>query len=65
MRVTSPGAYCYFEKKRIAEGKPKSRHRLNMEDEWPNGMVCERPKSYIIPVGARVSLSAHGKPIVR
>ncbi|KAI1144266.1 hypothetical protein F5Y05DRAFT_22728 [Hypoxylon sp. FL0543] len=27
-------AYVYFEKKRIAEGKPKSKHRLNMEKIW-------------------------------
>ncbi|KAI1213571.1 uncharacterized protein F4807DRAFT_411649 [Annulohypoxylon truncatum] len=27
-------AYVYFEKKRIAEGKPKSQHRLNMERIW-------------------------------
>ncbi|KAI0013544.1 hypothetical protein F4779DRAFT_562154 [Xylariaceae sp. FL0662B] len=27
-------AYVFFEKKRIAEGKPKSQHRLNMEDLW-------------------------------
>ncbi|KAL7626479.1 hypothetical protein AAE478_003251 [Parahypoxylon ruwenzoriense] len=28
-------AYVYFEKKRIAEGKPKSKHRLEMEKAWP------------------------------
>ncbi|KAI2470380.1 hypothetical protein F4781DRAFT_390748 [Annulohypoxylon bovei var. microspora] len=27
-------AYVYFEKKRIAEGKPKSQHRLAMEEIW-------------------------------
>ncbi|KAI0382723.1 hypothetical protein F5Y04DRAFT_252197 [Hypomontagnella monticulosa] len=27
-------AYVYFEKKRIAEGKPKSQHRLKMEEIW-------------------------------
>ncbi|KAI0835656.1 hypothetical protein F5Y06DRAFT_275952 [Hypoxylon sp. FL0890] len=27
-------AYVYFEKKRIAEGKPKSQHRVNMEKIW-------------------------------
>lgn len=31
-------AYVYFEKRRIAEGKPKSKHRLEMEDIWePQG----------------------------
>ncbi|KAF2636503.1 hypothetical protein P280DRAFT_473052 [Massarina eburnea CBS 473.64] len=28
------GAYVYFEKLRIAEGKPKSKHRLDMEGAW-------------------------------
>lgn len=28
-------AYVYFEKKRIAEGRPKSQHRLKMEEIWP------------------------------
>lgn len=27
-------AYVFFEKKRLAEGKPKSEHRLNMERVW-------------------------------
>ncbi|KAF7971358.1 hypothetical protein HWV62_21388 [Athelia sp. TMB] len=27
-------AYVYFEKKRVAEGKPKSKHRLGMEEAW-------------------------------
>ncbi|KAI2777903.1 hypothetical protein F4815DRAFT_276709 [Daldinia loculata] len=34
---TSPvfyAAYVYFEKKRIAEGKPESQHRLKMESIW-------------------------------
>ncbi|KKY36665.1 hypothetical protein UCDDA912_g03337 [Diaporthe ampelina] len=30
-------AYVYFEKLRIAEGKPKSKHRLDMEDIHPLG----------------------------
>lgn len=27
-------AYVYFEKVRLAEGKPKSKHRLKMEEIW-------------------------------
>ncbi|KAF2091561.1 hypothetical protein K490DRAFT_20491, partial [Saccharata proteae CBS 121410] len=27
-------AYCYFEKLRIKEGKPKSKDRLKMEELW-------------------------------
>ncbi|XXG96857.1 hypothetical protein Hte_003148 [Hypoxylon texense] len=34
-------AYVYFEKKRIAEGKPKSQHRLKMESIWPEGFDLE------------------------
>lgn len=30
-------AYVYFEKIRLKEGKPKSKHRLAMEDKWPGG----------------------------
>ncbi|VDC05559.1 unnamed protein product [Peniophora sp. CBMAI 1063] len=58
------GAYCYFEKKRIAEGKDKSVHRLCMEDEWPTGMVREREKAYIIGVGREIYTSELGKPVV-
>ena len=58
------GAYCYFEKKRIAEGKPKSAHRLGMEDEWANGMPREREQTYIIGAGSSLSMSEFGKPVV-
>ncbi|KZV61164.1 hypothetical protein PENSPDRAFT_693643 [Peniophora sp. CONT] len=58
------GAYCYFEKKRIAEGKEKSAHRLGMEDEWSNGMVREREQMYIVSVGREIYMSEYGKPVV-
>lgn len=35
-------AYVYFEKLRIAEGKPKSKHRLEMEKIYPQGAERER-----------------------
>lgn len=35
-------AYVYFEKLRIAEGKPKSKHRLEMEKIYPGGAERER-----------------------
>lgn len=35
------GAYVFFEKVRIKEGKPKSQHRLDMEMLWPNGFDRE------------------------
>ena len=31
-------AYVFFEKQRIQLGKPKSKHRLHCEAEWPNGV---------------------------
>jgi hypothetical protein len=33
--------YVFFEKKRIAEKKPKSKKRLEMEHVWPNGVDRE------------------------
>lgn len=33
--------YIFFEKKRIAEKKPKSKKRLEMENVWPNGVDRE------------------------
>ncbi|KAM7205549.1 hypothetical protein V8F20_003133 [Naviculisporaceae sp. PSN 640] len=35
------GAYVFFEKLRIKEGKPKTAHRLDMEKKWPNGFDRE------------------------
>jgi hypothetical protein len=33
------GAYVFFEKQRIKTGKPKTKHRLEMEEQWgPEGM---------------------------
>lgn len=35
-------AYIFFEKLRIAEGRPKSDHRLEMERLHPHGLKCTR-----------------------
>lgn len=35
-------AYVFFEKLRIQEGKPKSAHRKEMEEAWPDGFDMER-----------------------
>lgn len=35
-------AYIFFEKLRIAEGRPKSSHRLEMERLYPRGLECKR-----------------------
>lgn len=39
-------AYVYFEKRRLAEGKPKSKHRLEMEKIYPRGAERERDASH-------------------
>ncbi|KAL0575547.1 hypothetical protein V5O48_006421 [Marasmius crinis-equi] len=40
--------YVYFEKKRISEGKNKSKHRLQMEEEWGGrgGLPRERERGF-------------------
>lgn len=37
MQATFYGAYVFFEKMRVKEGKPKSKHRVEMESVWPGG----------------------------
>ncbi|KAF9264155.1 hypothetical protein L218DRAFT_926422 [Marasmius fiardii PR-910] len=46
-------SYVYFEKKRLSEGKDKTEHRLDMEDQWggQGGMPRERPQAYFIARG--------------
>ncbi|KAG7098444.1 hypothetical protein E1B28_000395 [Marasmius oreades] len=41
-------AYVYFEKKRLSEGKAKTKHRLEMEEQWgrQGGMPRERERGY-------------------
>jgi hypothetical protein len=41
-------SYVYFEKKRIAEGKAKSKHRRDMEDRWlgEGGLPRRREEKY-------------------
>ncbi|KAJ7211104.1 hypothetical protein C8J57DRAFT_309698 [Mycena rebaudengoi] len=42
-------SYVYFEKKRIAEGKAKSKHRQDMEDRWggQGGLPQRREERYL------------------
>ncbi|KAH7381118.1 hypothetical protein BKA64DRAFT_228884 [Cadophora sp. MPI-SDFR-AT-0126] len=43
------GAYVFFEKMRIRDGKPKSKHRLDMEQAWPGkGMDTKRRLDHVI-----------------
>ncbi|KAI0032510.1 hypothetical protein K488DRAFT_49762, partial [Vararia minispora EC-137] len=53
--------YCYFEKLRLFEGKPKSAHRKKMEDEWPSGLPREDRRSYWVPNGRSVVQDKFGK----
>nr|POE56421.1 hypothetical protein CFP56_50965 [Quercus suber] len=39
------GAYVYFEKLRLVEGKPKSKHRVEMEKVWPRGFDVDHDGS--------------------
>ncbi|KAJ7356827.1 hypothetical protein DFH08DRAFT_802805 [Mycena albidolilacea] len=45
-------SYVYFEKKRIAEGKAKSKHRRDMEDRWlgKGGLPRRREEKYFCHV---------------
>ncbi|KAK3079132.1 hypothetical protein LTS18_005662, partial [Coniosporium uncinatum] len=61
-------AYVLFEKQRLAAGKPKSKHRLQMEREWPGGFDVERGsyrKGVWAPSGASVKVDGYGKYSVR
>ncbi|KAJ7633375.1 hypothetical protein DFH06DRAFT_1055783 [Mycena polygramma] len=55
-------SYVYFEKKRIAEGKAKSKHRRDMEDRWDGqgGLPRRREEKYICHVDYDVVQDALG-----
>lgn len=57
------GAYIYFEKLRIAEKKPKSQKRLEMEEIHciQGGVDTGRPRKYIVPVGKRPYVDQYGQ----
>jgi hypothetical protein len=60
-------AYVFFEKRRIKDGKPKSKLRLEMEDvhDW-RGMDLVTPAntSYICRAGSRPYIDKYGKMVV-
>ncbi|KAK4150663.1 RNA ligase-domain-containing protein [Chaetomidium leptoderma] len=39
------GAYVFFEKRRVKEGKPKNKHRLEMEQQWDEDGIERNPSS--------------------
>ncbi|KAI1803533.1 hypothetical protein F4811DRAFT_524460 [Daldinia bambusicola] len=57
-------AYVFFEKKRIAEGKPESQHRLTMEELWAGRGGFDREHDgrafYIIPAGKSLYIDQYG-----
>ncbi|KAK3393458.1 hypothetical protein B0H63DRAFT_387484 [Podospora didyma] len=57
------GAYVFFEKIRIKEGKNKTNHRLEKEKEWPEGIEREYDSftSFICLAGERPVLDKYGK----
>ena len=67
--------YVYFEKKRLSEGKAKSKHRTNMEAEWGGrgGLPRERERGYwcgpgMVPVQdkfGKVSVVQNGRAVCR
>ncbi|KAF2169962.1 hypothetical protein M409DRAFT_19577 [Zasmidium cellare ATCC 36951] len=59
-------AYCYFEKMRLAEGKPKSKHRVGMEGTWPGGVDTTRVRNHAwCPQGRRPVMDTYGKVTIR
>ena len=58
------GAYVFFEKVRIKEGKPKSKMRREMESIYAatGGLDTDRRRDYITaPIGALVSEDKYGQ----
>ena len=43
--ITYRRAYAFFEKKRLLEGRTKSKARLTNEMEHPSGFPLERPRT--------------------
>ncbi|KAI1085512.1 hypothetical protein F5B20DRAFT_567485 [Whalleya microplaca] len=55
-------AYVFFEKKRLAEGKPKTQHRLNMEDVYQGGFDLEHDGRHgvIVMAGSTPYMDQYG-----
>lgn len=53
------GAYVFFEKARIKQGRNKSKHRQEMEKLWPNGINRSRDSrtTLVIPRSLRTALT--------
>ncbi|KAI1469242.1 uncharacterized protein F4812DRAFT_457781 [Daldinia caldariorum] len=57
-------AYVFFEKKRIAEGKPKSQHQLAMEELWAGRGGFDREHDgrtgYLVTAGKSLYMDQYG-----
>ncbi|KAK4456503.1 hypothetical protein QBC42DRAFT_301954 [Cladorrhinum samala] len=58
-------SYVFFEKQRIRDGRPKTKHRRRMEEEWPEGGVpLDKPMDRVHVIcrrGESVSVNQWGK----
>lgn len=56
-------AYCFFEKLRVAEGKKKSQHRLNMESiHGAKGLEIDRQRNWCYaPAGSKPVMDQYGQ----
>lgn len=57
------GSYVFFEKMRLKDGKPKSKHRNEMEMRHPLGFDVETVSNgyYIMPVDYRPTMNEYGQ----
>jgi hypothetical protein len=59
-------AYVFFEKMRIQQGKPKSKHRQEMEKRHPEGVFTDRPLNRIwCQQGERPTIDQYGDVHIR
>lgn len=63
--VTFYAAYCFFEKLRLKEGKPKSKFRLEMEDVWVKrggfDVKFRHERGYLCTANVRPSVDKYGQ----
>ncbi|KAK3398775.1 hypothetical protein B0T20DRAFT_438116 [Sordaria brevicollis] len=57
------GAYVFFEKMRIKENKPKTKHRVEMEAAWPEGFdrTDDGRKGYFVLAGEQIVMDHLGR----
>lgn len=57
-------AYCFFEKLRLREGKPKSKHREGMEDVWGRkggfDLKTDYSRGFLMHASESVSIDQYG-----